>query len=132
MNPAITWLSELLGINYATKRFVPVIEIQRRNIRFKSAPMPATDPRIERIARRVKWWEPAEETLSDQDDFLCRVMNFGTWNDIEYVDAVYGEEAFRRALDHCRPGVIDRRSWHYWHIRLGVGAVPPMPQRTFA
>ena len=94
--------------------------------------MPVIDTEIERIARRVKWWEPAEETLSDQDDFLCRVMNLGTSNDVEYVEGIYGEEAFRRALGHCRPGVMDRRSWNYWHLRLGTGSIPPMPQRAFA
>lgn len=108
------------------------VEILPRVVRFDSTPMPVIDAKIERIALRVKWWEPAEETLSDQDDFLCRVMNLGSWNDIEYVDNVYGEEAFRRAIDHCRPGVMDRRSWHYWHIRLGKESIPPMPQRTFA
>jgi hypothetical protein len=108
------------------------IEIQPQIDSLSPIPMPVTDAKIERIALRVKWWEPAEETLSDRDDFLCRVMNLGTWNDIEYVDHVFGEEAFRHAIDHCRPGVMDRRSWHYWHIRLGMGSIPPMPQRTFA
>jgi len=69
--------------------------------------MPSSDPEIVRIARRVKWWEPAEETLSDRDDFLCRVMNFGTWDDIVYVDQKYGENAFRRALSRCRAGVME-------------------------
>jgi len=118
-------------MNYAVKKCATAIEIQWRNTRFWSVPVSITDPRIERIARRVKWWEPAQETLSEQDDFLCRVMTFGTWDDLEYVDGVYGQDAFRHALDHCRPGVMDPRSWNYWHVRLGTGAIPPMPQRTF-
>jgi len=119
-------------MNYTLKRDMTAIEIQPRNTRFNAVPMPAADTRIQRIALRVKWWEPAQETLSDPDDFLCRVMTFGTWDDVEYVDGLYGEEAFRHALGHCRPGVMDRRSWHYWHVRMGIGAIPPMPQRTFA
>ena len=94
--------------------------------------MPAADPRLERIARRVKWWEPADETLSELDDFLCRVMALGTWDDALYADAVFGTPALRHALDHCPPGIMDPASWNFWHLRLGSKSVPPLPQRTFA
>jgi hypothetical protein len=26
--------------------------------------------------------------------------------------------------------VLDARSWHYWHHRLGILPVPPQPQRA--
>lgn len=94
--------------------------------------MDSTDPRLQQIARRVKWWEPAAETLSDQDDFLCRVMNLATWDDIEYVNQKFGDDALRAALRRCKSGVMDRRSWNYWHIRLGMDAIPAMPQRILA
>lgn len=94
--------------------------------------MPVADPKLARIASRVKWWEPAEVTLSDQDDFLCRVMALGLWDDMVYAEQVFGEKALGHALAQCRPGVMDPSSWHYWHHRLGNEPVPSLPQRTFA
>lgn len=94
--------------------------------------MALLDPQLENIARGVVWWEQPGVTLSDQNDFLCRVMARGFWEDIKYVESIYGEEAFREALRHCRPGVMDPASWHYWHYRLGIDPVPEAPKRTFA
>jgi len=94
--------------------------------------MLVADQRLNQIARRVKWWEPAEATLSDQDDFLCRVMALGLWDDMVYAERIFGEEAFSRALSRCRPGLMDPASWHYWHHRLGSETVPSLPKRTFA
>jgi hypothetical protein len=94
--------------------------------------MALLDPELKRIARGVVWWEPPEVTLSDQNDFLCRVMALGTWKEAQHVGRVFGEDAFREALHHCRPGVMDPASWHYWHYRLGIEPVPEAPKRTFA
>lgn len=91
--------------------------------------MATTEPRLESIAREVVWWETPEVTLSDRDDFLCRVMARGFWGDVQHVEKVFGEDAFRRALSHCRPGVMDTGSWHHWHYRLGVEPVPEQPRR---
>ena len=86
---------------------------------------------LEGIAREVVWWEAPEVTLLDQNNFLGYVMTRGVWDAVQHVEAVYGEEAFREALRHAKPGVIDVASWHYWHHRLGVGPIPDMPRRTF-
>jgi hypothetical protein len=94
--------------------------------------MDSSDPRLKAIARELVWWEPAEVTLSDQDEFLSRVMARGSWKDIVLVDSIFGEEALRSALQHSRPGVIDPASWHYWNHRFGIYPVPEMPRRTFA
>ena len=89
------------------------------------------EAKLERIAREVVWWEPPEVTMSDENDFLCRVMVRGAWEDVQDLEKAYGEEAFRRALQHARPGVFDPASWHYWHYRLGEDPVPELPKRTF-
>lgn len=90
------------------------------------------DPHLETIAHQVAWWEKPEVTLAGQDEFLCRVMARGQWNDLRYVEKIYGEEAFRKALKNAKPGVIDISSWHYWHHRLGIDPVPGLPVRAFA
>ena len=94
--------------------------------------MPGEDEKLNQIAERVKWWLPAEVTLSNQDDFLCRVMALGLWDDLVYTEKLFGEQAFHHALAQCGPGIMDEPSWHYWHHRLGRETVPPMPQRTLA
>jgi len=94
--------------------------------------MASPDPLLEKIAREVVWWEPPEVTLSDPNDFLCRVMARASWKDIRYVEKLFGEDAFREALRRCRPGVMDPASWHFWHYHLGVEPVPEPPKRIFA
>ncbi len=90
-------------------------------------------PELLRIARRVVWWEPPERVLSRLDDFLCRVMSLATFEDAAVVEAAFGKDRMRDALQNAAPGVIDIRSWHYWHHRLGIQTVRPWPTgRTFA
>ena len=33
------------------------------------------------------------------------------------------------ALDHAPPGIIDKRSWAYWNLKIGRFPAPPLPQR---
>jgi len=85
--------------------------------------------RLAAIARRVCWREPAETTLAHTPLFLCRVMALGMWDDVCIALDHYGREAFREALRAAPPGVIDVRSWHYWHHRLQVLPIPELPRR---
>jgi hypothetical protein len=85
---------------------------------------------LQGIATRVCWWQPAAETLEDIPLFLCRVMTFGTWEDASFCLDHFGWEAFRSALRATPPGLMDVRSWHYWHHRLGMLPVPEQPVRA--
>lgn len=82
------------------------------------------------VARRVCWWEPAEITLANPRLFVARVMVLGTWDDINLVLKYFGNEAFKDALRCAPAGLFDNRSWYYWHHRLRVLPVPPLPQRV--
>lgn len=42
-----------------------------------------------------------------------------------YVD----DDGLRQALREAPPGIIDARSWAYWHLMLDVGEAPPLPTR---
>jgi hypothetical protein len=44
--------------------------------------MASQDLKLEAIAREIVWWEQPEVTLSDQNDFLCRVMARVFWEDL--------------------------------------------------
>lgn len=87
------------------------------------------DPELRRIASRVVWWEAPAQVLSREDDFLCRVMAFGDLADVNYIEATYGADRLRHAMKTAAPGVLDPRSWHCWHHRLGLGAAGPLPSR---
>ncbi len=86
-------------------------------------------PELRRIASRVVWWETPDRVLAREDDFLCRVMALGDLADANYVAETYGTDRLRHALNTASPGVIDARSWHYWHHRLGLGTAGPVPFR---
>ena len=86
---------------------------------------------LRQMARRVVWWKSPEEVLANEADFLCRVMALGTLHDVNRLEALFGAPRLREALTQASPGVLDVRSWHYWHRRLGLGPAGPLPTRTF-
>lgn len=94
-------------------------------------PARALTPELELIAKRVSWWKAPAEAVANTDDFLCRVMTFGLWSDVDYVAKLFGDDALRMALNHAPAGVFDPPSWHYWHYRLGFDQVPEMPRREY-
>jgi hypothetical protein len=87
------------------------------------------NPELRRIASRVVWWDTPDRVLAREDDFLCRVMALGTLQDANYVEDTFGSDRLQHALRSAPPGVLDPRSWHYWHHRLGLGAAGPLPAR---
>lgn len=86
-------------------------------------------PELRRIASRVVWWDTPEHVVSRLDDFLCRVMTLGNLADVNYIESFYGTGRLQAALKAAPPGVLDARSWHYWHHRLGLGNAGPLPTR---
>lgn len=86
-------------------------------------------PDLRTLARRLFWWKPPEEALGDPVRFLAQVMTLGTWDDWQTALRHWSEDDFRAALRTAPPGVIDPRSWSYWHHRLGLTPVPPLPVR---
>lgn len=84
------------------------------------------------LARRYVWWKAPEQTLERPAYLLCQLMQLGTYEDVRDALADVGEPAFRAALDAAPPGVLDERSWNYWHLRLHGHAPPPMPTRQVA
>ena len=75
---------------------------------------------------------PPEDALRDETRFLAQVMALGTWDDVAVAQAAYPVEVWKSALRMAPAGVIDPRSWNFWHIRLGMMPVPPMPSRPIA
>jgi hypothetical protein len=85
--------------------------------------------RIRSIAARVIWFEPAELALADSRRFLSYAMRFARAADMQYLRETLGDDTLRDALRHAPPGVIDPRSWAYWHLMLDLGEAPAVPER---
>jgi hypothetical protein len=82
------------------------------------------------VAPRVVWFEPPEKALADPIRFVAYLMTYGTLEDIAVVRRYLDLDDFREALEHAPPGIIDERSWAYWHVMIGRYPPPPMPRRT--
>ena len=88
-------------------------------------------PEMDALARRLVWFEPPEEDLSDTSRFLAYAFARATHEDMKLLRRFLNDDDLREALYHAPPGIIDPRSWTYWNSRLGRYPPPPMPVRRF-
>lgn len=86
-------------------------------------------PDLHRVARRVVWFKPPEETLRDPVLFLNHAMTWGTIEDLRVVRTHFTDDELREALRNAHPGIFDDRSWSYWHLVLRLGPAPALPAR---
>jgi hypothetical protein len=87
---------------------------------------------LKRLAEKYIWWKTPDETLVQPERLFAQVMNIGDYDDVfTLVDSI-GEKALREVLARAEIGQFSKRSWAYWHYRLGLALpeqVPPMPSR---
>ncbi|HEX3821753.1 MAG TPA: hypothetical protein VHW45_15575 [Candidatus Sulfotelmatobacter sp.] len=91
------------------------------------------DETMKELARKYVWWKSPDEALRAPQRIIAQVMNVGDYDDVQMLANHLGPEALREALNHAEAGQFDKRSWTYWHYRLGLaelGEVPPVPSRT--
>jgi hypothetical protein len=86
-------------------------------------------PELRRVAKRVIWFETAEQALADPLRFLAHVMVYGTIEDLRALSRTVGKNDYCEVLDHAPPGLFDARSWAYWNLVCGRTPVPPLPVR---
>jgi hypothetical protein len=85
---------------------------------------------LAKIAARYVWWQPPETTLARPHHFLCQLMTLGTADDVRVVRRELGDAAFVDALEHAPAGVMDPKSWNYWHLFFFGRPPPPLPTRA--
>jgi hypothetical protein len=85
----------------------------------------STEAALPKIAARYVWWQPPDATLARPHHFLCQLMTLGTAEDVRTVRRAMGDRAFLDALDHAPPGIMDPKSWNYWHLFFGRQPPPP-------
>src|SRR3569833_3632304 len=87
------------------------------------------------LARKYIWWQSPEYALRDHHRLIAQVMDIGSHADVEALRCALGDQAFKLALQKARAGEFSERSWHYWHLVLGMStprAVPPLPHRKLS
>jgi len=83
------------------------------------------------VAERVIWFESPEEALDDTIRFVAYAMTHATFEDMQLIRAELDDDSLRHVLANAPPGVIDPRSWAYWHAVLGQYPAPQLPERSF-
>jgi hypothetical protein len=81
------------------------------------------------VARRVIWFEAPEDALQDTVRFVAYAMTHATFEDMRKIREQLTDEDLRQVLAQAPPGIIDPRSWAYWHVVTGQYPPPPMPTR---
>ena len=84
------------------------------------------------LAARIVWFETPAQALTQTVRFMAYAFARATHDDMQLLRAYLDDNDLREALDKAPPGIIDPRSWSYWHVMLDMHPAPPMPQRRFA
>jgi hypothetical protein len=82
------------------------------------------------LAARVIWFEPPEQALSDVPRFMAYAFRYATHDDMQKLRTKLNDDDLRNALADAPPGIIDPRSWSYWHVIVGIFPPPPLPKRN--
>ena len=83
----------------------------------------------QRIAKRLVWFEPAELALKEPVRFLAYAFAHARDCDMHVLRALLSDTQLRFALKNAPPGIIDAKSWAYWHLMLDMGDAPSLPTR---
>ena len=85
--------------------------------------------RARNMAQKYVWWQAPGHTLADGRLLLAQMMTLGTADDVRWLLSVVSSEDMLRVLDDPPVGVFNRRSWAFWHLRLGRDVIPDLPAR---
>ncbi len=87
-------------------------------------------PAVRRLAADIIWFEAPAISLRDEKRFLIYAMTHATTQELSVLRRHVPDRALTAALKTAPPGIMDKRSWSYWHLMLGQTPVPPLPSRT--
>ena len=86
-------------------------------------------PELRRLAAAIVWFESPAVSLRDEKRFLVYAMTHATTREWEVLHRHVSSRTLKAALRNAPPGIMDKRSWAYWHTMLARTPVPPMPTR---
>ena len=86
-------------------------------------------PELFAVSRRIIWFEEPETALQNATRFIAYAMRYATHPDMQIIRRFVDDDALRNTLRNAPPGIIDARSWAYWHVKLGILPIPSLPVR---
>ena len=86
-------------------------------------------PAVRRLAANIMWFEAPAMSLRDEKRFLIYAMTHATTHELAVLRRYVPDRALKAALKCAPPGIMDKRSWVYWHVMLARSPIPPMPSR---
>ncbi len=81
------------------------------------------------VAKRLVWFEPPELALKEAVRFLAYAFAHARDQDMRVLRTLVTDSELRFALQNAPPGIIDAKSWAYWHLMLDLGEAPSLPTR---
>jgi hypothetical protein len=78
----------------------------------------------------VVWFEKPEKAIADPVRFAAYAMTYGTHEEMKIIRQYLSDDDLREALAKVPPGIVDPRSWAYWHLKLGHYPPPALPKRV--
>ena len=87
------------------------------------------DERATAMARKYVWWQSPERTLEDRRLLLAQMMTLGTADDVRWLLSRVSTSELCHVLRDPPIGIFNRRSWNFWHLRLGLTPTPELPTR---
>lgn len=94
-------------------------------------PLISLPVQMQPLAMRYVWWESQEWAIKHPVELLASIMDAGTWEDIQLVRHLVGDDNLKKALAAAPPGYFHPRSWDYWHLKLNLLPIPALPKRNF-
>jgi hypothetical protein len=91
-------------------------------------PLPLSEE-MKAIAKRVVWFEEPEQSLRDPVRFLSYAMTYALHEDMSFIRRFVSDDELREVIANAPPGIIDPRSWAYWHLKLDRYPAPDLPTR---
>lgn len=86
---------------------------------------------LDKLATRYVWWNSREWAYIHVDIFLSNVMDLGNWDDIQCLRREVSDQVLKQVLINAPAGYFHPRSWDYWHVKLGIKPIPPLPKRKY-
>ncbi len=84
---------------------------------------------LNQLVKRYVWWETPDWAYAHPKVFLANIMNLGSWNDIQALRKVLGDEPLKITLQDAPIGYFNYRAWDYWHVKFNILPIPPLPKR---
>ncbi len=86
-------------------------------------------PALRKLAPGIVWFEPPDMSLRNPVRFLVYAMTYATAQELAVLRKHVSNDELKAALGAALSGIMDKRSWAYWHAVLTDAPPPRMPTR---